>query len=178
MKARAAKLALSMGFLMLPLLISEPLQAQAGGARLSGTITDHSGAVVPDAKISVKNSHTSQITAPQTNSAGLYNLPDLAPGDYEVSISADWFATRVATLTAGATQTMDAALAAPQAQPQAPGGNLPNAPSGTKTEPSLQDLGFPPDQTQGNAKEQALLDKRTHMLKIHQRMGLAVPSHQ
>jgi hypothetical protein len=33
-------------------------------------------------------------------------------------------------------------------------------------------LGFPPDQAQGNAKLQALLDKRTHMLKIHQRMGL------
>src|ERR1700721_4421117 len=29
-----------------------------------------------------------------------------------------------------------------------------------------------PEQTQGNAREQALLDKRTHMLKIHQRMGL------
>src|ERR1700719_15173 len=29
-----------------------------------------------------------------------------------------------------------------------------------------------PEQTQGNARQQALLDKRTHMLKIHQRMGL------
>jgi len=33
-------------------------------------------------------------------------------------------------------------------------------------------LGLTPEQTQGNAREQALLDKRTHMLKIHQRMGL------
>jgi hypothetical protein len=49
--------------------------------------------------------------------------------------------------------------------------NLPNAPSSTK-EPSLQGLGFPANVTQANAKEQALLDKRTHMLKIHQRMGL------
>jgi hypothetical protein len=36
----------------------------------------------------------------------------------------------------------------------------------------VQDLGFPPEQTQSNAKQQALLDKRTHMLKIHQRLGL------
>jgi len=64
------------------------------------------------------------------------------------------------------------ALGELQAQPQAPAGNLPNAPSSSKTEPSLQELGFPPDQTQANPKEQALLDKRTHMLKIHQRMGL------
>jgi hypothetical protein len=65
--------------------------------------------------------------------------------------------------------------------------NLPNAPSATqtetktegqgskpenKTEPSLSDLGFPTEQTKPDPKMQALLDKRTHMLKIHQRMGL------
>ena len=62
-------------------------------------------------------------------------------------------------------------------QAQSPAGTLPNAPSSSKTEPSLQDLGFPPEQTQGNAQQQALLDKRTHMLKIHQRLGLitAIP---
>jgi hypothetical protein len=49
---------------------------------------------------------------------------------------------------------------------------LPNAPSSSKTEPSLSDLGFTPEQVQSNAKEQALLDKRTHMLKIHQKLGL------
>ena len=49
---------------------------------------------------------------------------------------------------------------------------LPNAPSSNPQAPSLGDLGFPPEATQSNAKEQALLDKRTHMLKIHQRMGL------
>jgi hypothetical protein len=38
--------------------------------------------------------------------------------------------------------------------------------------PSLGDLGFTPEQTQANAKMQAMLDKRTHMLKIHQRLGL------
>jgi hypothetical protein len=33
-------------------------------------------------------------------------------------------------------------------------------------------LGFSPEETEANARQQALLDKRTHMLKIHQRMGL------
>jgi len=69
----------------------------------------------------------------------------------------------------------------------APSDNLPNAPSASqkdgktgsqetkpdnKTEPSLNDLGFPTEQTKPDPKMQALLDKRTHMLKIHQRMGL------
>jgi hypothetical protein len=55
---------------------------------------------------------------------------------------------------------------------QAPESNLPNAPSSSKTEPSLSDLGFPPEQTQSDPKRQALLDKRTRMLKTHQKLGL------
>lgn len=53
----------------------------------------------------------------------------------------------------------------PQQQPQQPGA------------PSLGDLGFPTEQTKPNPEEQARLDKRSHMLKIHQRLGLitAVP---
>ena len=36
----------------------------------------------------------------------------------------------------------------------------------------MGDLGFPVDQTQGNPQDQARLNKRSHMLKIHQRLGL------
>jgi hypothetical protein len=39
-------------------------------------------------------------------------------------------------------------------------------------EPSLKDLGFPPDLIKGNAQEQARLDRRSHMLQVHQRLGL------
>ena len=38
--------------------------------------------------------------------------------------------------------------------------------------PSLGDLGFTPQQTQADAKLQALLNRRSHMLKVHQRLGL------
>jgi hypothetical protein len=52
--------------------------------------------------------------------------------------------------------------------------NKPNEPDQTKpaNAPSLGDLGFTPQQTQANAQLQAILDKRTHMLKVHQRIGL------
>ena len=62
------------------------------------------------------------------------------------------------------------ALPADQPQGQTQGGQKP--PPTNPPPPSLGDLGFPPAQTQGNAQEQAKLDKRSHMLKIHQRLGL------
>jgi hypothetical protein len=46
------------------------------------------------------------------------------------------------------------------------------AQTGNAQPPSLGDLGFPTEQTKGSAQEQARLDKRSHMLKIHQRLGL------
>ncbi|MGH9432609.1 MAG: hypothetical protein ACRD3T_13790 [Terriglobia bacterium] len=42
----------------------------------------------------------------------------------------------------------------------------------SSNEPSLEGLGFPPSAVQGSAKEQALLNKRSHMLQIHQKLGL------
>ncbi len=43
--------------------------------------------------------------------------------------------------------------------------------------PSMGDLGFTPQQMQANAQMQAMLEKRTHMLKVHQTLGLitAIP---
>jgi uncharacterized membrane protein len=164
MNRKAVQYAFRAVALVLPLLISHPSQAQVAGATLSGTITSAFGAAVPSAKVSVKNVATGQSFETQTNATGSFTLPDLPPGDYEVSVSAEGFAANVAkvTLSAGSPQTLNLSLTA----------NLPNAPSSSTTEPSLSDLGFSPAQTQGNAREQALLDKRTHMLKIHQRMGL------
>jgi hypothetical protein len=176
MKAEAVKLILGVAVLMSSFLISEPLRAQIAECTLTGTVTDASGAAVPNAKIAVHNLDTGESTTSQTNSVGIYNVLKLAPGEYEVSIGADGFATRVVavTLTGGATQTVNAALGAPQAAPQsqAPIQTLPNAPSSNRTEPSLGDLGITSEQAQGNAQQQALLDKRMHMLKIHQRLGL------
>lgn len=59
-------------------------------------------------------------------------------------------------------------LAQAQGNPPAPA----KPPATNPSEPTLGDLGFPTAQTQGSAQDQARLDKRSHMLKIHQRLGL------
>jgi len=138
---------------------------------LSGTITDTFGKPRSNVDITIKNTSTGQTTDAQSDTAGHYSIANLPPGDYEVTASADGFsaATSKVTITAGTPATVNLSLlpAADQSQQ-----NLPNAPSPNKTEPSLDDLGFSKTETQSNAAQQALLDKRTHMLKIHQRMGL------
>ena len=74
-------------------------------------------------------------------------------------MSAQGFTARTAkvALTAGARETVNFAL---------------TTSSGSPSAPSLGDLGFPPAETKGSALEQARLDKRSHMLKVHQELGL------
>jgi hypothetical protein len=69
--------------------------AQVTGATLSGTVTDASGGVVANATISITNTATAVTRDTTSDSAGLYTAPNLAPGTYEVRVSATGFSTAV-----------------------------------------------------------------------------------
>ncbi|MDR5729475.1 MAG: carboxypeptidase regulatory-like domain-containing protein [Terriglobia bacterium] len=186
MKRKMEKIAAGVGIVILSLLTQSSLRAQTV-ATISGTITDSSRQVVPHANVSIEDVDTGQSIETQTDSAGVYTEPNLAPGNYTVSVAAEGFSTKTvkSTLTGATEQSIDLALnAAPPQQgnpanqlPAAPQPNAPNAPSNPPSSLSLQDLGFTSTQTQGSAQRQALLNKRTHMLKVHQTLGLitAVP---
>jgi len=157
------------------LLASSSTWAQDARASVSGTVTDPTGKAVTGAKVTVKNVASGETSEAQTDAVGHYSIANLAAGNYEVTAVGEGIGTNSTkvTLSAGE-QTVNLPLAAGSA----PYPEAPNAPSSSqaapasKTEPSLEDLGFSKAQQQGNPQQQALLDKRTHMLKIHQRMGL------
>jgi hypothetical protein len=65
--------------------------SQAVNATLLGTITDSSGAVVPNAKVTVTETTTGVSRSGQTNESGNYSFPDLAPGQYAVAVELQGF---------------------------------------------------------------------------------------
>jgi hypothetical protein len=98
-------------------LISTPVHAQVAGATLSGTVTDASGAAVPNAKVSIKNSATGVVRDVTTDSAGFYSAPNLLPGVYDTTVEATGFSSAVQrglTLTVGASKSLNIALAVGQ----------------------------------------------------------------
>src|SRR5579863_3494093 len=68
-------------------------RAQVAGATLSGTVTDQSGAVLPQASVAGKNIATGITRTSISSSAGFYTLPNLLPGVYEVTVTAQGFST-------------------------------------------------------------------------------------
>ena len=82
---------------------------QTTTATLSGVIRDNSGAVIPGAKVSVRNSSTGAMRETNTDEAGRYNLTNLGPGQYEVRAERVGFSTAQSnvTLTIGGGATLD-----------------------------------------------------------------------
>jgi hypothetical protein len=67
--------------------------AQAQTASASGTITDTSGATVPGAKITAKNSATGAERTAETGSSGTYSLTNIPAGQYDITVEKEGFAT-------------------------------------------------------------------------------------
>src|SRR5947209_9193157 len=65
-------------------------QSTVDGA-IGGTIFDAQGAVVPNASITVTNNGTGQVKTIKADDKGFYRVPQLQPGDYTVSVTAQGF---------------------------------------------------------------------------------------
>jgi outer membrane receptor protein involved in Fe transport len=86
-------------------------QATASGT-IQGTVTDSSGAVVPDAQVIAKNKATDLTRTTTTSGSGDYRFELLPVGNYTVTITKTGFATFVQTLEilVGQTATVNAQL--------------------------------------------------------------------
>lgn len=81
--------------LFLGLVIPSGVSAQTETGQIAGTVIDASGAVIPDAKVSVKSLATGALRSVTTSSHGTFVVPNLLPGLFEVSVEASGFAKGV-----------------------------------------------------------------------------------
>jgi hypothetical protein len=67
---------------------------QSSNARLSGTVSDTSGAVLPGVEIKATNNATGVVSTALSNDAGAYNFASLSPGVYTISGALPAFQTQ------------------------------------------------------------------------------------
>jgi hypothetical protein len=99
-------------FVLLGLLIAIvaftqlPAYAQFASGSIGATVADSTGAVIPAAKVVLKNEATGVIRDSTTNSTGYFDFPSILPGTYSVTVSAAGLRTAEETgivLTQGST---------------------------------------------------------------------------
>ncbi len=79
------------GALFALLLAAVTLSAQDTRGSINGTVTDDSGAAVPNAKVVVTNTATNVSVEAETSASGTYNVLYLLPGPYRVTVEVTGF---------------------------------------------------------------------------------------
>lgn len=90
-------------------------QSQALNGQIEGVVTDQNGASVPNASVVAKNIDTGAERSVTTDASGVYRIPLLPLGRYQVTIEASSFKRYVRdglTLVAGQTATINVSLEA------------------------------------------------------------------
>src|SRR5271165_2447544 len=99
--------------LVISALISGVAIAQSDYGSIGGFVRDPAGAVVPKAKVVVKNEGTREEHPVVTNESGYYTVPNLPPGSYAMTADTPGFKKFSSTkniLTANSALSLDATL--------------------------------------------------------------------
>src|SRR5262249_57270081 len=94
---RRSELVILVGLLAFFSVLRIGLNAQVSGGVLSGTVMDASQAAIPNVSVSLTNVATGVVRAVTTDATGLYTVPNLLPGSYEMTATALGFTTQVRT---------------------------------------------------------------------------------
>src|SRR5665213_2468172 len=89
------------------------LSGQAATATIQGTVTDASGAAVPDAKVTIKNAGTGATVNANTNAQGRFSVSYINPGTYDMDATKAGFQTAARkglTINVGVEAVVDFAL--------------------------------------------------------------------
>ncbi len=100
--------------LLISLVFALAGRAQVVGGTLAGTVTDPSGALIPNAKVAVRNQDTGTQRILNTNSSGTFSAPSIPVGQYTVTADATGFShytRRNITLTIGQALSLSVQLA-------------------------------------------------------------------
>jgi hypothetical protein len=84
-------------WVILALVVPGMVRAQVAGGSVTGTARGESGAAVPGVQLTIKDVTTGEVRTVTTDIDGLYRIPALLPGGYEMTISAPGFVTQAWT---------------------------------------------------------------------------------
>jgi hypothetical protein len=90
-----------------------PVVAQSGRGTLTGTVTDATGAIIPGASLTLKETDTGSRYDAVSSNEGLYTFPELQPGIYTLAVSFPKFESYTQSgisVSVGSTTTLNAIL--------------------------------------------------------------------
>ncbi len=89
--------------------------SQVTGGTVTGSIVDANGAVIPDAQVVLLDKRRGQEFTAQTTGSGSYQFPNVAVGEYTLTVSKSGFATTIRQLIVSLNQTATADVTLPAA---------------------------------------------------------------
>src|SRR5437868_14969964 len=91
---RTAMRSLSLVFLLMIGLVASTFGQGGATGAITGTVTDPTGAVVPNAEVRIVNKGTGEVArVVKTEPSGVFNAPLLPVGNYDITVSAPGFAS-------------------------------------------------------------------------------------
>jgi hypothetical protein len=100
-------------FMMGALLCASSWSQSIENSRVTGLVTDPSGATVAGAQVQITNTGTGLVRTVETTGDGTYTIPDLPSGAYQLQVKKDGFNTYVQSgivLQVGSNPTLDVSL--------------------------------------------------------------------
>lgn len=111
-KSVSARGLFALAALVVTLVFAGGALAQTETGQVAGKVTDPSGAIVPNATVTLKSINTGVERTTTTDSSGAYSITGIQPGLYDITASASNFApvTQRIDITVGSRNTQDLAL--------------------------------------------------------------------